>query len=100
MSAQMEYKYIHPTKVDSPAVGSLYQARAGKKHAHAALKSLRENLRTAPLGGCRDGIRFKIMLAQSSRNDWLRMERDALTAIETRARQLGMTTHKTAGVKP
>lgn len=90
----MGYQYIQPTKVDSPAVGNLSQARAGKKRAHEELKRLRHALKNEPLGGNRHGLMFSIMLATSNHKDWLRMESGALSVIEIRARQLGMTTQK------
>ena len=85
-------KYIRPSDVDSPAQGSLNQARSGKAHAYRKVRALREQLRNEPIGANRSGIRFALNSAVEGHREWLRMERDALGAIEERAQQIGRTT--------
>lgn len=84
--------YVQASKVDTPAQGSLNGARDGKKLAHKLIRELRQRIKDEPMGGNRSGLRLELMKAEDSHREWLRMERDALNAIEARANELGQTT--------
>src|SRR5574337_722631 len=93
-SPQLEY--ISPSNVDTPAQGRLNQAREGKTRAYSEVQRLRQAIKDEPVGGNRQGLRLELIKAVDRHNEYLRMEREALQAIEERANQLGKTTEKQA----
>ena len=88
--------YARPTTIESPAVGNLYAARDGKRRAWQAVADLRRQVRESRIGGNGSRLRLELMRAESAHAEWLRMERESLSAIEVRANELGLTTIKSS----
>lgn len=87
-----EQTKVRVQDVDTPAQGQLSQARKSKERTWKRVKELRERLKNEKIGGNRHGLRLELMTAEEDHKDALRMEQDALDAIESRANELGQTT--------
>lgn len=95
----MKLKYCQPTKVPRcPAVGSLYQAREGKKRTWKHLKEVRRQLKARGTGPCtRNPTKYTWMdvyHAKSAHMEYQAMERGALKTIEALANEQGLTTKR------
>lgn len=66
----------------------LNQAREGKA------KALRVRIRNEPLNGNRSGLRIELLKVEDRYREYQRTEKEALSAIEKRANELGLTTVK------
>ena len=85
-------EYVRPSAVEAPAQGVLYNARRSKAQAWKRVKELRRRVKDEPLGGDRAGLRLQLLHTEDAHREALRAERNALTAIEARANELGQTT--------
>lgn len=85
-------EYAKLSTIDTPAQGMLAQARMLKKDSWKRVKALRERLKS--MGLFSGNTRLELLIAESAHRDILAMERDALSAIESRANELGLTTKR------
>ena len=83
-------QYVQRSKIDSPALGCMYQAQEWKRRAWSRLRHLRAAQRTQ-WSGARS---LEILRAEEAHNEAQAAERNAKAAIEKRANELGLTTCK------
>ena len=76
-------------QIDIPAVGVLNQAKDLKVATWKRVKTLRQKIKDAPLWA--GNLRLDLLKAESAHREALKMERDAIGAIERRAIELGIT---------
>lgn len=86
-------KFIRISAMEHTAQSMLAMAKHNKPYALSRVRSLREKIRTAPLGHAFN-YRVEMLEAASRLQEINRMEREAKAALEAHANSLGLTTKR------
>lgn len=91
---------VKPSSIDTPAQGQLEIAKKAKEAAWKKVQALRQRVKAS--GPHAGNSRLELLKAESDHRQAVDMERQAKSAIESRAKELGKTTTATdtAGIKP